>query len=164
MPYSATITRLPTFALFDLKGAPETLAAWAPSLPVSPKAPNTLTRHEGRELCFIGPNRHLLRADITEEDTLMETLRPSEAPPEISIVRVSDTLTFFRITGADAAQIMAIGCPLDTHETIFGEDAVSYTEFFGIRALLLRCEDGFDCAVELSFGDMIADYLARAMA
>ena len=123
-----------------------------------------MIRHEDQELCFIGPGRYLLRADITQEDALIKALRPSKAPAHISIVRVSDTQTFFRITGEDATQIMAIGCPLDTHETSFGADAASYTEFFGIKALVLRCDGGFDVAVEQSFGDMIEDYLARAMA
>jgi sarcosine oxidase subunit gamma len=106
----------------------------------------------------------LLRADIACEDALTTGLRPADAPPDISIVRVSDTLTFFRITGPDAAQVMSIGCPLDLHPDVFLGDAVSYTEFFGLKALVMRCDDGFDCAVEQSFSDMIADYLERATA
>lgn len=164
MSYSATITRLPIFALFDLKGAPADLAEWAPSLPAFPSAPNTLVRDEDTELCLIGPDRFLLRADITKENDLLQMLRPAEAPPEMSIVRVSDTLTFFRVTGGHAAQIISIGCPLDLNEAVYGADAVSYTEFFGIKALVLRCDEGFDVGIEQSFGDMIEDYLNRAMA
>ena len=105
-----------------------------------------------------------LARSIGPEEALETELRPTDAPPEISIVKVSDTLTFFRVTGPDAAQVLSIGCPLDTHPDVFGPDAVSYTEFFGLKALLLRCEGGFDCAVEQSFGDMIEDYLSRAVA
>ena len=164
MPYDAHIDRLPPFALFDLKGPSDALAAWAAALPNFPETPNTLTRDGDDLLCFTGPNRWLLRAPLDREDGLEAALCPAKAPPEISIVRVSDTLTFFRITGPDATQVLSIGCPLDTHETVFGPDAVSYTEFFSLKALVLRCDRGFDCAVEQSFGDMIADYLNRAMA
>lgn len=164
MPYSAQIKRLSPYALFDLKGTKEDLAAWAQALPAFPSQPNTLTHSNGVALCLTGPNRWLLRADLAREDDLLGVLRPEEAPPEISIVRVSDTLTFFRITGADAEQIVSIGCPLDLHADVFGNDAITYTELFGIKALILRCDDGFECAVEQSFGDMIADYLARTMA
>ena len=164
MSYDATIERLPIFALFDLKGSRETLADWAADLPEFPDAPNTLTRADDRELCHIGRNRWLLRAPLSDEEALLAALRPADAPPEISVVRVSDTLTFFRIEGPDAAEVLSIGCPLDVHADVFGESAVSHTEFFGLKALVLRSDQGFDCAVEQSFGDMIADYLARAMA
>lgn len=165
MPYDVHSTRLPIFALFDLKGTPDALTQWSDALPPMPPEPNTLTRSEdGAELLHIGPGKYLLRADIGQEDALQKTLRPEEAPPEVSITRVSDTLTFFRITGSDAAQVAAIGCPLDLHESNFGGNAVTYSEFFGIKALVLRCEGGFDIAVEQSFGDMIADYLERAVA
>lgn len=164
MPYDAQIDRLPPFALYDLKGPADALSAWATDLPDLPAKPNTLTRNGEDALCFTGPNRWLLRAPLVREDTLETALRPADAPPEISIVRVSDTLTFFRITGPDAAQILSIGCPLDIDPTVFEPDAVTYTEFFGVKALVLRCDGGVDCAVEQSFGDMIADYLSRAMA
>ncbi len=164
MPYDAKIDRLPPFALFDLKGPPDALTAWAAGLPNLPQPPNTLTRDGESALCLTGPSRWLLRAPLDHESTLEAWLRPTEAPPEISIVRVSDTLTFFRVTGSQAADVLSIGCPLDLHPQSFGADAVSYTEFFGLKALVLHCDDGFDCAIEQSFGDMIADYLCRAMA
>ena len=165
MPYDVQIDRLPIFALFDLKGPSGALAAWAGgALPTLPGAPNTLSRVEGAVLCHLGPERWLLRADIGAEPGLEAALRPGLAPPEISIVKVSDTLRFFRVTGADAAEVVSIGCPLDLHPRVYGADAVSYTEFFGLKAFVLRCDGGFEVAVEQSFGDMIADYLARAMA
>ncbi len=164
MPYDVIIDRLPIFALFDLKGRREDLAKWAPSLPDFPGKPNTMTRTEKTALFFIGPDRWLLRAEIELEDALVRALRPSEAPADISIVTVSDTMTFFRITGPDAGAVVSIGCPLDTHPDTFGPDAVTYSEFFGLRSLILRCDGGFDCAVEQSFGDMVADHLTRAIA
>ncbi|MEX0366275.1 MAG: sarcosine oxidase subunit gamma [Ruegeria sp.] len=165
MAYDAAIDRLPISALFDLKGNREALAEWTKgTLPAFPEHPNSLSRTDGRTLCFIGPDHWVLRADIEDEAALEAALKPTQSPPEISLVTVSDTLTFFRITGPDADQVMSIGCPLDLHISTFGPDAVSFTEFFGLKALVMRCEGGFDCGVEQSFGDMIADYLARAMA
>ena len=95
---------------------------------------------------------------------LIEITRPDTAPLEISIVLVSDTLNFFHIEGPDAAQIVAIACPLDTHLSAFPSNGASYTEIFGIKGLLVRRSDGFDIAIESSFADMIADYLDRATA
>ena len=165
MPYDAAIDRLPLSALFDLKGKREALEDWTnDTLPTFSQVPNSQSHAGDMVLCFIGPDHWLLRTDAAREATLKAALQPHRSPPEINIVTISDTLTFFRITGPDADQIMSIGCPLDLHISTFGPDAVSFTEFFGLKALVMRCEGGFDCGVEQSFGDMIADYLARAMA
>ena len=90
-------------------------------------------------------------------------LKPADAPANISIVKISDTLAFFEVVGVDADQIMAIACPMDLHPSVFGSNDVSYSEVFGLRALIMRRGDGFEFAVEQSFGTMIEDYLRRAL-
>ncbi|MCY3874163.1 MAG: sarcosine oxidase subunit gamma [Rhodobacteraceae bacterium] len=165
MGYSASFERLPVSACFDLKGPEGALSKWigAGAVPEFPEVPNRLSLANGMWLGHVGPQNWLLQADIDREDDLAAALRPSEAPPEVSIVRISDTMATFRITGDDAVHVMAIGCPLDLHESVFAEDAVTFTEFFGQKALVRRCEGGFDVSIETSFGDMIEDYLTRAL-
>ena len=114
-------------------------------------------------LDYVGPCHWLLQAGIDREDELSVALRSHLAPADVSIVRISDTVATFRVTGADATHILAIGCPLDLHETAFPDDAVSFTEFFGQKALIRRCAGGFDVSVERSFGDMMEDFLIRAL-
>jgi len=163
MPYDVTFDRLETQALFDLKGPPAALRDWAgDTLPPFPDRPNSSTEAGGVVLMFIGPDHWMLRADLTREVALEATLRPAEAPPEISIVRVSDTLAFFRIIGPEAADILAIACPMDLHESRFGPDATSFTQAFGLKALVTRCDGGFEVGVDQSFGPMMLDYLTRA--
>lgn len=165
MAYDAEIKRLGAMALFDLKGHDGDLTDWCgDALPVFPARPNSCTRKEEATLLHIGRRHWLLAADLSQEAALEARLKPTKAPPDISIVRVSDTQCFFRITGADADQILSIASPLDMHPTIFPEDSASFTEAFGLKALVLRCPDGFLLAVEQSFGDMLDDYLSRAMA
>jgi sarcosine oxidase subunit gamma len=164
MPYDVTFQRLKMQALYDLKGPQEALLAWASdALPPFPDQPNTKTEGGGVTLMFIGPDHWLLRANLSREDALDAALRPAEAPPEISLVRVSDTLAWFRITGPDAAEVMAVACPMDLHESRFGPDGASFTEAFGLRALVIPCAGGFDLAVEQSFGPMVQDYLTRVI-
>jgi heterotetrameric sarcosine oxidase gamma subunit len=165
MAYHVTVDRLPTQALFDLKGPQAALSEWCgEALPGFPTRPNSRQVSGNAMLCHLGPNRWLLRAPLEDEASLETALRPRDAPPEISVVRVSDTMAFFRITGPAAAEVLQIGCPLDLHPTAFPVDAASYSEFFGLKALVMRCENGFDVAVEQSFGPMLADYLRRALA
>lgn len=165
MPYDVTFTRLPTQALFDLKGPGAALRDWAAdALPPMPERPNTKTEGMGAALMFIGPDHWLLRAGLDHEATLEAALRPAAAPPDISIVRVSDTLAFFRLIGPEAAQVMAIACPMDLHESRFGPDAASFTEAFGLRALVTRCAGGVDLGVDQSYAPMLMDCLTRATA
>ncbi|WP_166417169.1 aminomethyltransferase family protein [Cochlodiniinecator piscidefendens] len=165
MGYNVTINRQGLSALFDLKGKKGAMSDHAGGiLPVFPDQHNTYTQSAGSTLFHIGRNHWILRGDISAEDTLISTLKPDQAPSDVSIVQVSDTLTFFSVVGADAAQVMSIACPLDLHSSVFGADAVTYTEVFGLKALVLRQEGGFEFAVEQSFGDLIQDYLDRAIA
>ncbi len=165
MSYDAAFARLPVNACFDLKGAESALVEWigAEMLPGFPADANRCRKANGVSLDHVGPRHWLLQADIDREDELNGALRPHEAPAEVSIVRISDTMATFRITGTDAAHMLAIGCPLDLHEAAFPEDAVSFTEFFGQKALVRRCVGGFEVSVEQSFGDMTEDYLTRAL-
>ncbi len=164
MPYDVTFHRLETQALFDLKGPREALSAWLKNkaLPAFPENPNARTISGGMHLMFLGPDHWILRARLCMEADIEAALRPSAAPPEISIVRISDTLAFFRITGPEAKEIMAICCPLNLHDSHFEQDAASFTEAFGLRALVTRCDGGFDVAVEQSFGPMMQECLNRA--
>ncbi len=163
MTYDVKINRQEISALFDLKGDPDALRRWAGrNLPEFPDAPNRQSASHGTSLYYVGRNHWILRAEIAREESLSEALKPEAAPADVSIVRTSDTLTFFDVTGPDAAEIMAIACPLDLHPATFGDTAVTFTEVFGLKALLCRVANGFEFAVEQSFGNMISDYLARA--
>lgn len=165
MSYEVSINRQDISALFDLKGNQDALRRWAgDSLPAFPDAANRLTASDGAELYRVGRNHWILRAEIDREKALSKALKPDTAPADVSIVLISDTLTFFAVTGPDAATIMSIACPLDLHPAAFGETAVTFTELFGLKALLRRLPDGFEFAVDQSFGNMTADYLARATA
>ncbi|WP_424830322.1 sarcosine oxidase subunit gamma [Ruegeria sp.] len=165
MSYDVDIARTGMAALFDLKGVPEPLEAWLiGTMPALPRRPNSKFSGDGVDLLYIGPNHWLIRAPLDQEQSLSDRLKPETCPPDISIVRVSDTQVFFRVVGPQASDIMAIACPLDLHLASFGPQDVTFTEIFGLKALVQRCEGGFEFAVEQSFADMVEDYLSRANA
>ena len=113
---------------------------------------------------WLAPERWLLRTDLDREDELLAITNPAEAPTEISVVQVSDTLQVFSITGPEAGEIISIASPLDHHISVFPPTGVTFTDIFGIKGLVIRCENGFEIAVERSYGDMVEDYLTRANA
>lgn len=158
--YDVAIESLPMQAVIDLKGEAAALADWCGEvLPPFPARPNSLTRAAGRTLLHIGPDHWLLLADLVEEDGLIAALRPEAAPPQVSVVPVSDSLSHFAVTGPDAAEVMAVATPLDLHPTVFAEDAASFTEAFGVRALVRRHPGGFMLSVDRSFAPMILQAL-----
>ena len=162
MGYDVNITRLEVNAVIDMQGDPETVSAWCRNaLPEFPSTPNTTSTRGALSLYWIAPDRWLLRADRNQEQELLAITRPESAPIDISMVQVSDTLQFFSITGREANDIISIACSIDHHHSAFPVNGVSYTDIFGVKGLLIRCEEGFEIAVERSFGDMIEDFLHR---
>ena len=159
------LLRQPLFAVIDLKGTQPDLQNWMddPKV-VFPSRPNSRTHFDGVDLFWIGEEHWLMRADLDQEDRLMVLTRLEQAPVHISIVLVSDTLTFFRISGPDADQVIKIASPLDIHPTVFPCDSASHTQVFDIKGLVIGNTDGFEIAVESSYADMIDDFLRRATA
>lgn len=165
MSYDVNIERQTLNALFDLKGSSLAVQRWVGDvLPALPTRPNTRANKGSVEVYYIGRDHWIVRAPLESEDSLQAQFKPTDCPADISIVRVSDTMTFFSVIGPGASEIMSIACPLDLHDTVFADDAVTYSELFGLKALVMRCKGGFEFAVEQSFGDMVQEYLARAMA
>ena len=80
------------------------------------------------------------------------------------MVRISDTLIFFSVSGPEAQDVMAIASPLDTHASVFSSNSATFSEVFSVRALILRTGDAFHLGVDRSYGPMIGDYLARVTA
>jgi sarcosine oxidase gamma subunit len=66
--------------------------------------------------------------------------------------------------GAEATDIVAQASPLDLGSETFPRNGASFTEFFGQKGLLFRRADGFECFVDSSYADFIADCLSRCHA
>ena len=160
MAYDVTVKRVELRTVFDLKGEQRAVEAWIGKLgPKFPEDPNTKSVAGSVELLWIGPEHWLLRAPLSEEASILE--RP--VPDEVSVAHVSDTLASYVIAGPDANEIMAIACPLDLNAESFPDNGATYTEAFGLKALVCRCDGGYELSVERSFGDMLEDYLSRAI-
>lgn len=162
MGYDVRIERLDHSAVIDLKGTKKALFGWNGSqLPAFPDMPNTASLGNGLELYWIGVDHWLLRGPLEVEEDLLQTLGLDSAPIEISAVLLSDTLAFFSITGPDADQILSIASPLDIALSAFSQNGATFSEAFGLKALIVRRTDGYELAVERSYADMTQEYFAR---
>ena len=165
MTYDVQIRQPDLMALFDLKGANTALSKWCgDTIPPFPAAPLTYEVKAGRELIAVGPDHWILRAPIDQEKGLAATLKPDQAPDDISIVHISDTLNFFEVTGPETQEVMAVATPLDVHMDVFPANGAAFSEVFSVKSLVIRIDNGFHLGVDRSYAPMIADYLTRTIA
>jgi sarcosine oxidase subunit gamma len=165
MSYKVKIVREDISALFDLKGEQDEMREYLKNCygPI-PLIPNTSNSTGTWKLMYVGPEHWILKAPIDDEEKLVSLLRPDNAPKSLSIVLISDTLTFFSLSGEDALDIMSIATSMDLHSDAFGNDNATFSEVFGLKALISREVHGYQFAVDQSFGNMVSDYLDRTLA
>ena len=162
MSYQATIEKQKLSAIFDIKGDAGAVSHRISHLGLNlPKDANTASTSNGQHLCWIGINHWILLAPIDQESQLLDSLTPNDPSPDCRIVHVSDAYNIFTVVGKQADEILAIASPLDTRQTRFADGGATYTEFFGIRALVVRQSDGYIIAVERSYADMITAYFDK---
>ena len=165
MTYDVKIQRSLLNALFDIKGSlrdvKSHLKEYINSFPIEP---NSYISQGNWKILYVGPNHWILMAPIAEEQQLVSSLRPYDCPASISIVLISDTLTFFYIDGPNAFDIMSIASPLNLNIDAFTPETATFSEIFGLKALIFRYGDGYQFAVDPSFGDMVSNYLDLTLA
>lgn len=159
MAYDLHIAGPALQTVLDLRGDCAALAG-AP-LPPWPARPNTRTQADGLSLLWVGPGRWLLVGPLAQEDALEAALRPLADPLRASVTPVSDAFAFFTLTGADAGAAMAIACPLDLHPAAFATDRASFSEAFGVRALVMPAGPGWTLGVASSDAAYVGACLRR---
>jgi len=162
MGYQISIERQTLRAVFDIKGVENAVASRLSGLGLAlPSEKNSISKANDITLCWIGKDHWLVLAPVEMETQLQTSLTPDDPALDCRVVLVSDVYAFFGITGPQANDIMAIASPLDTRLKTFPENGATFSELFGIRALILRQPNGFTVAVERSYADMIAAYFSK---
>ncbi len=164
MGYDVTITRLELAGWLDLRGAPDKVAQCVSELHLTvPAQPNSLSTDGELRLLWLGPRRWLLNAPVSRETELAQLAVRFEDDDEMSAALVSDYHTGFEISGSGVREVLSQATPLDMHLETFADHSASYTEFFGLTALLFRVgADNFQVYVERSYADFTQARLLRA--
>jgi sarcosine oxidase subunit gamma len=163
MGYDALVDQLPLRCLVDVRGAPQAVRALLERACLAPPvAPMTWEENDKANVAHVGPRRWLVIATIEGEAALLASL--PGAVDGASAVVVSDAFTGFSIIGPQAGEVVAQGCPLDIHPASFPGTGATATVLFGQTALLLRRADGFECFVDASAADYVADRFSRCRA
>lgn len=160
--YDCRVQRMDLQTLIDLKGQANDVLPRLQSLGLADPPVQRVSASGSLRLLRPAPWHWLLRAPLEQEDALLNCLlKHAPSADDTLIVPVSDAYTWFALQGGEARELMAVACPLDLDPNVFAADGATFTEAFGLKALLWRSVDGFELAVERSYGPMVADWLAR---
>ncbi|MFG1679508.1 sarcosine oxidase subunit gamma [Nonomuraea sp. NPDC049269] len=129
-------------------------------LPVEPcTAVQTGSGAEDITVAWLGPDEWLV---IGPEGYRHELLRKALGDRHGSIVDVSAQRTTLLVSGPRARDLLAHGCALDLHPSVFGPGSCAQTMLARAQVVLLARPDGFLVLVRSSFAAYLAEWLLDA--
>ena len=130
-----------------------------------PLIANTTSACQNGIVFWLGPDEWLLHCEIARAKTVSEQLAQKLATLHYAATEVSDYYTVLEVKGENVAEVLARGCPLDTHEREFKAAQCAQTRFGNAGILLYKpgVEPVFQIQVRWSFTEYVWDYLARVI-
>ena len=129
-----------------------------------PLAANTASLGTDRQLLWLGPDEWLLQCPIGQGAALETALRQALAGQHFAVVNVGHGNTVLRIQGPGAADLLARGCPLDFHASVFATGQVAQSHISRANATILCKQAGshYEVTVRRSFADYLFRWLCAA--
>ena len=131
-----------------------------------PPGANTWSGDLNCAALWLGPDEWLVVAPDGKNDDLCSSLHQGLAGMHHSVVDLSANRTIFEIAGADARTVLAKGCPLDLHASVFGPGACAQS-LLAKSQVILQCMDARPALrifVRISFAPYVAEWLLDAAA
>ena len=123
--------------------------------------PNRGTTKDDRSWLWIAPERWLLVAPA--DGTLASDLAAAIPADLGSVVDLSHARIALRLEGPDARTVLAKGCSLDFHPSVFGPGACAQSTLFHVATLIhCRGADSFELFAARGFGRSLWEMLVDA--
>lgn len=131
-----------------------------------PAEPNTVAHGERYDALWLGPDEWLLRSvEPAPAGGLHARLSSALAGADAAAVDVGSGYTVLEISGAQAREALARGCPLDLHPRVFKTGQCAQSHFFKTAIVLAPTGDErMDLVVRRSFADYFCRILLDAAA
>lgn len=131
-----------------------------------PAEPNTVARGERYDALWLGPDEWLLRSvEPAPAGGLHARLSSALAGADAAAVDVGSGYSVLEISGAQAREALARGCPLDLHPRVFKTGQCAQSHFFKTAIVLAPTGDErMDLVVRRSFADYFCRILLDAAA
>lgn len=160
IPRGAHLVEVKSIGKIDLRGDPGDkafMSAIGRSLDLLlPTEPCQTAAQGDVAALWLGPDQWLITCPSDRVAEFMEKLGDATRKGGGAVTDVSAGRSLFRLSGPNALDILAKGCPLDLHPNVVRPGFVAGSVLAKITVLIhLREEDG----VDLYFGRSFADYL-----
>lgn len=163
------IEEVPFLGFINLRGKPENTAFAAAMLKVlgcePPTEANTMLESGDYRIYWLGPDEWLVVTPTGQAGKLQAELQATLAGVFSSVVDNSSGLTLVRVTGDNAANLLARDCPLDLHPRAFkpGQCAQTRLAKAGMTIAPLSDNSGFEIIIRRSFADYIGLWMLDAL-
>ena len=161
-------------AIVNLRGKPNDkgfMDAAKKNLGVAlPTTPNRVAEGKGVSILWMSPEEWWVIArngdDIERERKLAEKLRKALGGQHFAVTEVGESRTVIRVSGPKARDLLAKGCPLDLHESVFGGPGSCAQTMLAKSLVVLNLIDedendgpAFEIYVLRSFADYLWSWL-----
>lgn len=172
LPSSVRASSEPFVAMVDLRVDPAGPGARAAASLLGvepPTTPNTWVRAGGRTVIWLGPDEWLVTSTDIAPWELEEVLRAAVAGHGGAATDVSAQRTTLHLTGEHMRDVLATGCSLDLHPTVFTAGSCAQTTLGQAGVILLALPDStvetglsYDVLVRSSFAGYLVTWLLDA--
>jgi len=168
LPPTVTLREEPFVAMVDLWADPDGPAASQASAILGlelPTTPSTYVSNGTLTAIWMGPDEWLITAGTRSAATLEAQLRAAVREDGGAAIDVSAQRTTLRLSGPDAREVLAKGCSLDLHPTVFRKGSAAQTMLALAGVVLIALDDAgtdYRILVRSSFARYLADWLIDA--
>jgi sarcosine oxidase subunit gamma len=162
------IEEKPFLGYVNLRGRAGNTGFLAASLKVlgcePPSEANTVVDAGDKRIYWLGPDEWLIVTPAGQQEQLRDALLKALDGVFSSVVDNSSGLTMIRISGPNAADLLATDCPFDLHPSQFkpGQCAQTRLARAGMTLSPLADGTGFDVIIRRSFADYLLLWLQDA--
>lgn len=163
------IEEVPFLGFINLRGKSTNMAFVAAVLKVlgcePPIEANTMRESGDYRIYWLGPDEWLVITPTGQAGKVQSQLQAALDGVFSSVVDNSSGLTLVKITGDNAAKLLARDCPLDLHPREFkpGQCAQTRLAKAGMTIAPLRDGSGFEIIIRRSFADYIGLWVQDAL-
>ena len=165
---TVTLKEEPFVAMVDLWADPDGPAASQASAILGldlPTTPSTYVSNDTLTVIWMGPEEWLITAGPNSAAALEAALRAAVGEHGGAAIDVSAQRTTLRLTGPHARDVLAKGCSLDLHPTVFSKGTAAQTMLGLAGVVLIALDDAgtdYRILVRASFARYLADWLIDA--
>ena len=167
LPDGFQVTVDPFLTMTNLRfqpGAPATDAVTAVLGVTPPTQPNTWIRGDAGSVIWLGPGEWLVVSELAALETQEAELRTAITPFGGAAVDVSGQRISLTLRGRHVRDVLAKGCALDLHHSVFRPGSCAQTTLGRAGVVLVASDDPgeFTVLVRQSFASYLADWLIDA--